>query len=45
MGFNCGMPDGDFGPLTLMALNELKNELGLEKDGIADQAVWQKLLE
>ena len=45
MGFNCGMPDGDFGPLTLMALNELKSELGLEKDGIADQAVWQKLLE
>ena len=45
MGFNCGMPDGDFGPLTLMALNELKSELGFEKDGIADQAVWQKLLE
>ena len=31
MGFNCGMPDGDFCPLTLMALNELKSELGLEK--------------
>ena len=45
MGFNCGMPDGDFGPLTLMALNELKGELGLEKDGIADHNVWQKLQE
>ena len=31
MGFNCGMPDGGFCPLTLMALNELKSELGLEK--------------
>ena len=29
----------------VMALNELKGELGLEKDGIADHNVWQKLLE
>ena len=28
--------------ITLMALNELKSELGLEKDGFADQTVWQK---
>ncbi len=45
MGFSCGVPDGDFGPLTMSALNGLKGELGLEKDGIADQDVWQKLFE
>ena len=44
MGFNCGVPDGDFGPKTLSAVNELKGELKQEQDGIADQAVWQALV-
>ena len=44
MGFTCGVPDGDFGPLTMCAVNELRTELGLLPNGIADQEVWQALV-
>ena len=44
MGFTCGVPDGDFGPLTMCAVNELRTELGLLPNGIADQDVWQALV-
>ena len=44
MGFTCGVPDGDFGPLTMCAVNELRTELGLLPTGIADQEVWQALV-
>ena len=44
MGFTCGVPDGDFGPLTMCAVNELRTELGLQPTGIADQEVWQALV-
>ena len=41
MGIDCGIPDGDFGPHTEMAVNELKETIGLPMDGVADADVWQ----
>ena len=44
MGFNCGVPDGDYGPLTMSAVNTLKQELGIKQNGIAGPEIWQTLL-
>ena len=41
MGIDCGIPDGDFGDNTEMAVNELKETVGLPIDGVADVDVWQ----
>ena len=41
MGIDCGIPDGDFGDNTEMAVNELKETVGLPMDGVADADVWQ----
>lgn len=41
MGIDCGIPDGDFGAHTEEAVNELKETVGLEMDGVADADVWQ----
>ena len=41
MGIDCGIPDGDFGDNTEMAVNELKETIGLPMDGVADADVWQ----
>ena len=41
MGIDCGIPDGDFGDHTEMAVNELKETIGLPMDGVADTDVWQ----
>ena len=41
MGIDCGIPDGDFGSHTEMAVNELKETIGLPVDGVADGDVWQ----
>ena len=41
MGIDCGIPDGDFGSHTEMAVNELKETIGLPEDGVADGDVWQ----
>ena len=41
MGIDCGIPDGDFGNHTEMAVNELKETIGLPMDGVVDADVWQ----
>ena len=45
MGIDCGIPDGDFGPRTEMAVNELKETIGLPMDGVADGDVWQVIFQ
>ena len=45
MGIDCGIPDGDFGTHTELAVNELKEAIGLPMDGIADGDVWQIILQ
>ena len=45
MGIDCGIPDGDFGPHTEMAVNELKETIGLPMDGVTDGDVWQILFQ
>ena len=45
MGIDCGIPDGDFGPRTEMAVNELKETIGLPMDGVADGDVWQMIFQ
>lgn len=45
MGDDCGKPDGDFGPLTEQAVNDLKERVGLETDGVIDADVWQILFQ
>lgn len=45
MGIDCGIPDGDFGPHTEMAVNDLKETIGLPMDGIADGDVWQMIFQ
>ena len=45
MGIDCGIPDGDFGPHTEMAVNDLKETIGLSMDGVADGDVWQMIFQ
>ncbi len=45
MGIDCGVPDGDFGPHTELAVNELKEAVGLEMDGVVDADVWQMIFQ
>lgn len=45
MGIDCGIPDGDFGAHTELAVNELKEAVGLPMDGISDGDVWQMIFQ
>lgn len=45
VGINCGIPDGDFGPLTDGAVRELQRNCDLDQTGIADQAVWEVIFQ
>ena len=45
MGIDCGVPDGDFGPLTERGVNDLKETIGLSTDGVADGDVWQMIFQ
>ena len=44
MGFDCGMPDGDFGVNTEEAVRELQRKYDLEDDGIVEEATWEVVL-
>ncbi len=44
MGFDCGLPDGDFGCNTEEAVRELQRANGLDPSGVADAAVWLAVL-
>ena len=44
MGYDCGMPDGDFGANTQEAVRELQRANDVEASGIADWFVWQTIL-
>lgn len=43
-GFNCGTPDGDFGPNTRAAVIKLQHSKGLKEDGIVGPATWTLLV-
>lgn len=43
-GYDCGKPDGQFGPKTQAALNRFKSNRNLEANGIADRRTWIELL-
>ena len=43
-GFDCGSPDGIFGPKTQAALNRFKESREMEQNGIADRETWNKIL-
>lgn len=44
MGYDCGMPDGDFGVNTQEAVQGLQRANGVVADGVADWFVWQTIL-
>lgn len=44
MGFDCGLPDGDFGRNTEEAVRRLQKDNCLEETGVADWFVWQTIL-
>lgn len=44
MGYDCGLPDGDFGRNTEAAVKELQRANNIEPTGIADWFVWQTIL-
>lgn len=44
MGYDCGLPDGDFGCNTEEAVRELQRANNIEPTGIADWFVWQTIL-
>ena len=44
MGFDCGMPDGDFGVNTESAVKQLQKANNVEETGTADWFVWQTVL-
>ena len=41
MGCSCGVPDGDFGPMTDSGVRDLQRTCNLPVTGIAGQAEWQ----
>ena len=45
MGIDTGIPDGDFGKQTEAAVNQLRRNIGLETDGVANADVWQILFQ
>ena len=44
-GFTCGVADGDFGAMTVYAVNQVRASLGLIQNGVADEDVWQYLFQ
>lgn len=44
MGYDCGIPDGDFGVNTEAAVKQLQADNEMIKSGIADWFVWQTVL-
>ena len=44
MGYDCGIPDGDFGVNTESAVKQLQKVCGLEVNGTADWFAWQTVL-
>lgn len=44
LGFNCGKPDGQYGPATAAALNRFKKDRLLDPDGKVDAETWEELL-
>lgn len=44
-GFTCGVADGDFGALTVCAVNQVRAAIGLIQNGVADEDVWQYLFQ
>lgn len=41
MGCDCGVPDGDFGPMTEAGVKDLQQSCDLEVTGVAGQIEWQ----
>lgn len=44
MGYDCGIPDGDFGVNTEAAVKDLQKANNVDATGIADWFVWQTIL-
>lgn len=44
MGYDCGIPDGDFGVNTEGAVKELQRANNVDATGVADWFVWQTVL-
>lgn len=44
MGYDCGMPDGDYGVNTEGAVKKLQGDNEMIQSGIADWFVWQTIL-
>lgn len=44
MGYDCGIPDGDFGNNTEGAVKQLQGDNEMIQSGIADWFVWQTIL-
>lgn len=45
MGYDCGIPDGDFGVNTEAAVKELQRANKMDETGVADWFVWQTVLQ
>lgn len=45
MGYDCGIPDGDFGANTEGAVKQLQRAKDVETTGVVDQFVWQTILQ
>lgn len=44
-GYDCGIPDGDYGVNTEEAVKDLQKANSVEATGIADRFVWQTILQ
>ena len=44
MGYDCGLPDGDYGANTEEAVRELQRANNFEPTGITDSAVWMAVV-
>ena len=44
MGYDCGIPDGDFGRNTESAVRQFQKANKLQETGVADWFVWQTIL-